>query len=153
MPIDVAAEVIANRQLSGDYNVLALAAPAIAAAAAPGQFVMIRAGGGCDPLLRRPFSVFEVLRDSNGTPTGISILSKRIGASTSLMFDARIGQHIACLGPLGRPFTVVDPPSEAWMVAGGVGLAPFATLAQALRARRVKTTLLYGARRGAELFH
>jgi NAD(P)H-flavin reductase len=41
MPIDVAAEVIANHPLSTDYNVLALAAPAIASAAAPGQFVMV----------------------------------------------------------------------------------------------------------------
>ena len=39
------------------------------------------------------------------------------------------------------------------MVAGGVGLAPFATLAEALRARGVTTTLFYGARRGAELFY
>ena len=153
MPIDVAAEVIANRRLSSDYNVLALAAPAIAAAAAPGQFVMVKPGTGFDPLLRRPFSVFEVLRDPDGTPTGLTILSKRIGASTSLIYDARAGQSVACLGPLGRPFTLVHPPSEAWMVAGGVGLAPFATLAQALRARGVTTTLLYGARRAAELFY
>ena len=153
MPIDVAAEVVANRPLSSDYNVLALAAPAIAAAAAPGQFVMVKPGTGFDPLLRRPFSVFEVLRDAGGAPTGLTILSKRIGRSTSLIYDARVGQRIACLGPLGRPFTIVDPPSEAWMVAGGVGLAPFATLAQSLRARDVKTTLFYGARRAVELFH
>jgi dihydroorotate dehydrogenase electron transfer subunit len=153
MPVDVAAEVIANRPLSSDYNVLALAAPAIAAAAEPGQFVMVKPGAGFDPLLRRPFSVFEVLRDGDGTPSGITILSKRIGISTSLIFDARAGQRIACLGPLGRPFTVIDPPVEAWMVAGGVGLAPFATLAQSLRARGVKTTLFYGARRAAELFY
>ena len=55
MPIDVAAVVIGNRPLSSDYHVLALAAPAIAAAAAPGQFVMLKAGAGFDPLLRRPF--------------------------------------------------------------------------------------------------
>ena len=34
MPVDVAAEVIANTPLSSDYNVLALAAPSIAEAAA-----------------------------------------------------------------------------------------------------------------------
>jgi dihydroorotate dehydrogenase electron transfer subunit len=153
MPVDVAAEVIANRPLSSDYNVLALAAPSIASAVEPGQFVMVKAGAGFDPLLRRPFSVFEVLRDGDGTPAGITILSKRIGVSTSLIFDARAGQRIACLGPLGRPFTVIDPPVEAWMVAGGVGLAPFATLAQSLRARGVRTTLFYGARRAAELFY
>ena len=66
MPIDVAARVIANRPLSGDYNVLALAAPAIAAIATPGQFVMLRPGTGADPLLRRPFSIFEILRDAQG---------------------------------------------------------------------------------------
>src|SRR6185503_6922171 len=100
MVIDVAASVIANRPLSSDYNVLALAAPAIAAAAAPGQFVMVKPGTGFDPLLRRPFSVFEVLRDADGAASGITILSKRIGASTSLIYEARQGQRIACLGPL-----------------------------------------------------
>ena len=44
MPVDVAAAVIANRQLSPDYNVLALRAPAIAASAAPGQFVRLSDG-------------------------------------------------------------------------------------------------------------
>jgi dihydroorotate dehydrogenase electron transfer subunit len=153
MPVDVAAEVIANTPLSADYNVLALAAPAVAAAANPGQFVMVKAGSNHDPLLRRPFSVFEILRDAAGTPLGLSLLNKRIGPSTRLLYDARVGQHVACLGPLGRPFAPVDPPEEAWMVAGGVGLAPFAELGRTLRARGVAATLFYGARRASELFH
>jgi dihydroorotate dehydrogenase electron transfer subunit len=153
MPFDVAADVTANRRLSADYNVLALAAPAIAAAAAPGQFVMVKLGASHDPLLRRPFSVFEVLLGDDGSPIGITLLNKRIGPSTTLIYDARPGQVAACLGPLGRPFTVVDPPAEAWMVAGGVGLAPFAALAQALHARGVACTLFYGARRADELFY
>jgi len=152
-PIDVAAEVTSNQKLSADYNVVALAAPAIAAASAPGQFVMVKAGLGHDPLLRRPFSVFEVLHDASGAPTRISILNKRIGVSTELLYAAHPGQRIACLGPLGRPFTSVEPPTDAWMVAGGVGLAPFATLAQSLAARGVRTILFYGARRAAELFY
>jgi len=153
MPIDVAAEVVANRRLSDDYNVLALAAPAIARDAAPGQFVMVKAGAGFDPMLRRPFSVFEIVRDAGGAPTALTILSKRIGPSTRLIYDARPGDRMACLGPLGRPFSAVDPGSEAWMIAGGVGLAPFATLAETLRGRGVRCTLLYGARRAAELFY
>ncbi|HEX7138693.1 MAG TPA: dihydroorotate dehydrogenase electron transfer subunit [Vicinamibacterales bacterium] len=151
--IDVAARVIANRRLSDDYNVLALDAPEIAANAAPGQFVMLKAGRGCDPLLRRPFSVFEVLRDRGSAPAGLSILSKRIGTSTRLLYDAQPGDVVPALGPLGRPFTIVEPPAEAWMVAGGVGLAPFATLAEALRGRGVASTLFYGARCAAELFY
>ena len=65
------AEVIANRPLSADYNVLALAAPAIAAAA-DARTVRDGEGGHAAPTrcLRRPFSVFEVLRDSAGSPAG-----------------------------------------------------------------------------------
>ena len=39
------------------------------------------------------------------------------------------------------------------MVAGGVGLAPFATLAEALRARGVPMTLFYGGRGAEDLFY
>ncbi|MGE0704917.1 MAG: dihydroorotate dehydrogenase electron transfer subunit [Vicinamibacterales bacterium] len=153
MPVDVAAEVIANTPLSPDYNVLALSAPAIARIATPGQFVMLKAASGLDPLLRRPFSVFEVLRSPDGVPAAISILNKRAGKSTNLLYSARVGQRIDCLGPLGRSFTLVDAPTEAWMVAGGVGLAPFWTLAESLTAKGIRTTLFYGARSAPEIFY
>ena len=48
------------------------------------------------------------------------------------MFDARPGDRIQCLGPLGRPFVPAAAPDEAWLVAGGVGLGPFVMLAEAL---------------------
>ena len=113
MPVDVDAAVLANTRLSDDYSVLALAAPAIAAAARPGQFVMLKTSRGMDPLLRRPFSIFEVLRDDHGVPTGITVFNKRIGNGTSLLYDAEPGTHLQCLGPLGRPFDAVDPPAQA----------------------------------------
>lgn len=152
MPVDVAAEVLANTRLSSDYNVLALAAPAIAAAAAPGQFVMVKASPSLDPLLRRPFSIFEILREPDGRPRGISIFNKRVGRGTALLFDARQGDRVTVLGPLGQPFVPCDPPAEAWMVAGGVGLAPFVTLAEALAARGTAMTLFYGGRGTRDLF-
>jgi dihydroorotate dehydrogenase electron transfer subunit len=153
MPSDLAAEVISNTPLSNDYNVIALAAPDIAASAMPGQFVMVKAAPGHDPLLRRPFSVFEILNNGSGMPIGFSLLNKRIGVSTGLLYDARPGDRISCLGPLGQPFPIVTPPADAWMIAGGVGLAPFATLASALIAEGVRSTLFYGARRAEELFY
>lgn len=151
MPVDVDAAVVANRRLSADYNVLSLAAPAIAAHARPGQFVMIKTADALDPLLRRPFSIFEILRDASHTPIGISIFNKRIGTGTTLLARVEPGTRLGCLGPLGEPFEPVDPPAEAWMIAGGVGLAPFVTLAEALARRGTKTTLFYGARRSDEL--
>lgn len=152
MPVDIEARVIRNTHLSPDYNVLALAAPAIAASVKPGQFVMVKPGRGTDPLLRRPFSVFEILRGPNGLE-GFTLLSKRIGATTALIHDAVSGDVVDCLGPLGNAFDLVNPPAEAWLVAGGVGLAPFATVVEALQARGVATTLFYGARSTRELFY
>jgi dihydroorotate dehydrogenase electron transfer subunit len=155
MPFDVDAEVIANRPLSAHYNVLTLAAPTIAACTAPGQFVMVKTNNSHDPLLRRPFSVFEILRTVAGSVTGLTIFSKRIGTATRLLYDARRGQRVACLGPIGRPWPVIDAgsPLDACLVAGGVGLAAFATLAEVLVERGIRTTLFYGARTGAELFY
>jgi dihydroorotate dehydrogenase electron transfer subunit len=153
MPIDVEAAVVANTRLSDEYNVVALDAAAIARDALPGQFVMVKPALGNDPLLRRPFSIFEILRDGGGRPIGVSILNKRIGAGTRLLFDVVPGSRVPCLGPLGQPFTVADGTDEAWMVAGGVGLAPFVTLAEALAARRMPATLFYGGRRSADLFY
>jgi dihydroorotate dehydrogenase electron transfer subunit len=153
MPVDVEARVISNTRLSPDYNVIALAAPEIAAATSPGQFVMVKPGrGGSTPFLRRPFSVFEILR-SDGRVVGLTLLSKRIGTTTQMLFDAVEGDVVSCLGPLGRAFSTVHPAAEAWMVAGGVGLAPFATLTEVLLERNARTTLFYGARSTRDLFY
>jgi dihydroorotate dehydrogenase electron transfer subunit len=153
MAVDVLAEVIGNTRLSPDYNVIAFAAPEIARRAAPGQFVMIKTSPRLDPLLRRPFSIFEHLRDEHGAVVGLSILNKRVGAGTSLLYDLQPGARLPVLGPLGQPFVPVDAPAAAWMVAGGVGLAPFATLAEALAARGTPTTLFYGARSASDLYY
>lgn len=153
VPCDINAVVTANTRLSDDYSVLALSAPEIAGLAQPGQFVMVKPAPGADPLLRRPFSVFEILRRPDGARTGISLLNKRIGVGTGLLYDIEPGARVMCLGPLGRPFEPVEPPAQAWMIAGGVGLAPFLTLAEALAARGTAATLFYGARRGSELYY
>lgn len=153
VPCDIDAAVLSNTRLSDDYSVLALDAAEIAGLAHPGQFVMVKPSRTTDPLLRRPFSIFEILRDSNGHPLGLSILNKRIGVGTRLIYDAEPGARLSCLGPLGRPFEPVEPPVQAWMVAGGVGLAPFLTLAEALARRGTPATLFYGARRARDLYY
>jgi len=153
MPVDIWAAVLENRRLSADYSVLELEAPEIARAALPGQFVMLKQSPGLEPLLRRPFSVFEILRDPGGRPRGVSILNKRVGTATRQIYDAERGQRVGCLGPLGRPFSVAGAGQRAWMVAGGVGLAPFATLAAALAASGAEMTLFYGGRSASDLYY
>jgi len=153
MPIDVVAEVIANARLSPDYNVVTFAAPDLAREALPGQFVMVKPAVGLDPLLRRPFSIFELVRDAAGNVRGISLLNKHVGIATAMLYDAQAGDRWLILGPLGQPFVPVAPPSEAWMIAGGVGLAPFATLAEALARRKTPMTLFYGGRSARDLYY
>src|SRR5687768_3580678 len=151
--VDVDAPVIGNVRLSRDYSVLSLAAPEVGRHTKPGQFVMVKPVGVTDPLLRRPFSVFEVLRNAHGDVTGVSILNKKAGRSTNRLYELEEGDLVSCLGPLGIPFTPVAAPTQGWMVAGGVGLAPFATLAESLAASRTPATLFYGARTAGELFY
>lgn len=153
VPVDTDATVLANDRLSPAYNVVRLAAPAVGAACRPGQFVMVKPDSGPDPLLRRPFSVFEVLRDDRGEVHGISLLNKAVGPVTGRLFAIEPGQRIQCLGPLGRAFSVCVPPVRAWLVAGGVGVAPFLTLAEALGAAGTRTTLFYGGRSAGDLYY
>jgi dihydroorotate dehydrogenase electron transfer subunit len=152
MPVDADAEVLSSTRLSDDYCVIAFRAPALAAALRPGQFVMIRTSPGGTPLLRRPYSIFERVRDAGGSIVGFSIFNKRVGVGSALLYDATPGMRLSCLGPLGRPFSPPAPGAEVWMVAGGTGLAPFETLSEDLAAAGIGGTLFYGARRASELF-
>ena len=153
MAVDVLAEILTNRALSRDYNVLGFAAPEIARRARPGQFLMVRPSSGNDPLLRRPFSIFEILRDASGQPIGVSILNKSIGAGTSRLYAAKPGDKLSILGPLGKSWLDVAESPESWFVAGGVGLAPFVTFAEHLAAKKLPITLFYGGRSKSDLYY
>jgi len=153
MLVDVDAIVVSNTHLSSDYNVLGLDAPEIAERARPGQFVMVKPNAADTPLLRRPFSVFELQRDTRGQLTGFSLLNKQVGVVTHQLYELPVGTRVRCLGPLGHPFSVTTTSERAWMVAGGVGLAPFLTLSWILHERGIESSLFYGARSSAELFY
>ena len=159
MAVDVLAEILTNRALSRDYNVVGFAAPEIARRARPGQFLMVRPTDGSDPLLRRPFSIFEILRDASGAPIGVSILNKSIGVGTSRLYSVKPGEKLSILGPLGKSWLDVftDSPdsknAESWFVAGGVGLAPFVTFAEHLAGKKQPIKLFYGGRSQSDLYY
>ena len=60
---DELCEVVVTEDLGHGYRRLALKSPAIAAAAAPGQFVHLRVPGLEASALRRPFSIFDAEGD------------------------------------------------------------------------------------------
>lgn len=147
-PVRAWAEVLDNRRAAADTWWLELDAPAIAAAARPGQFVMI--GFGLSqvgaPFLPRPFSV-----GWRGTDGRVGLLVREFGAGTRRLGALRAGDRALVLGPLGRPFRV-EAGRPVVCVAGGVGLAPFLFLAPEARATGHPVRLLYGERTADRVF-
>lgn len=105
-------------KLAGDIYRFTLKAPDIAAEASPGQFIMVRTGEGMDPLLRRPFSVHQVLEGGL-----VQILFKAIGKGTRALAEMEAGRKLDVLGPVGRGFTITGA-LHHYLVGGGIGIAP-----------------------------
>lgn len=118
--------IVTREQLTADVVRLTLHCPRIAAAARPGQFVMVRAGETLDPLLRRPFSIHKVT-----TQGDLAILFKVIGKGTRLLAAAAPGSKLDVIGPLGRGF-ILDHSGPHCLIGGGMGIAPLYFLAHQL---------------------
>ena len=109
-------------RLSADYNVLVLDAPGDRGTRAPGQFVMIQPLRGLDPLLRRPFSIFEIVRKPAAGRLASRIFNKRIGVGTSLLSHVEAGASAAGAGPAGPAVLrrSIRPPRRGWSPAASV---------------------------------
>ena len=99
--------------------------------AKPGQFVMVRIGTENSPLLRRPFSLFGLIREKRRA-TGIEILYKVVGKGTELLSCCKEGDRLSVIGPLGNTFSISDSCRRLILVAGGVGVPPIRFLATSL---------------------
>jgi len=146
------------RDLGSRNYLLTVNSPEQARLIRPGQFVMLKCVENVeeDPLLRRPFTIFNIQKSSRGgKPTGLDLLVKEVGLGTRKLARLRSGQSIFCLGPQGRGFQVSAEMRNrveiACLVAGGVGIAPLYLLAQSLLAQNVKPVLFYGGANVADL--
>jgi dihydroorotate dehydrogenase electron transfer subunit len=157
--------VLENVKIARDTYRLRLGDKALAQRIRPGQFVMIRPGppGATDPLLGRPFALYDVVRDEKGEATAIDVVYLIVGRGTSALAGRKPGDHVDVWGPLGNGFGEA-PAGDVIFVAGGIGQTPFLALAHAWLgaaeygevpkgAERVRSsnrstsvTLLYGVR-------
>ncbi|MBI3822913.1 MAG: dihydroorotate dehydrogenase electron transfer subunit [Planctomycetes bacterium] len=153
--------VLANYSLARNTFLIRLHAPALAAAIRPGQFVMIRLSTGTDPLLGRPFALYDTVLDERGQPIGIDVVYLVVGKMTSRLAGLKATDAVEVWGPLGNGFPDPVGNDRVALVAGGIGQTPFLAHirellgtrgygGQPLR-RRVQNVHLYYGVRSADL--
>jgi dihydroorotate dehydrogenase electron transfer subunit len=143
-PAVIKAEIVARRRLNPLEFALDLRCPEVAAAAGPGQFVMLRASEAIDPLTPRPISIFSTFEEG-GSPAGITLVIKVFGRGTRALASREPGDLLPLTGPLGNRIEL-DPARNYLMVAGGTGIAPAAFAARELAQRGGRFRILYGGR-------
>ena len=156
--LDTEAKIKSVRDLGARHYLLTLYTPEQARLARPGQFVMLKCADSPRelPLLRRPFSIFNIDRQARtGRPSGLELLVKDVGTGTRKLVQYRPGQRIRCLGPLGRGFQISpamrNRTPAVCLVAGGIGIAPIFMLAQGFKAQNIRPVLFYGGATAADL--
>jgi dihydroorotate dehydrogenase electron transfer subunit len=124
-------KILEHRRFSGDYRILMLESPGVAAAAQPGQFVHVHVPRLEARVLRRPFSLYRAEGEA------LSILYKAVGKGTQAMTELQPGTSINLIGPLGNGFPLEGGGKLPVLVAGGYGVAPLYFLATRLAARGI----------------
>lgn len=135
LPPDVSQQSLAmvdsQRMLATDTYAIRLHCPEIAARIVPGQFFMIRPASGSDPLLGRPFALYDTYEDDDGNPAGVEFGYVTVGKLTQLMTEWTGGESVEIWGPLGNGFPLVQC-NHLMFVAGGIGQTPFLATAMEL---------------------
>lgn len=144
------AMILSNVEVSPGYWRMRMTAPDECAAARPGQFVMVRVSGSIDPLLRRPFGLFDVgtytpSQSGGAVQPYLEMLYRVVGKGTALLSTLHASDLLDVLGPLGKGFELGTADEEKLIVGGGVGLAPLYLLAKEL-VKESKVRLFAGGR-------
>src|ERR1700694_2416758 len=124
---------------------LVLFHPPSAVAVSPGQFFQL-AVSAPHTILRRPYSAAW----TDPASGRIGFIFNVVGAGSGWLSVRHEGHELDLLGPLGRGFDL-ESERPAVCVAGGLGVAVFPGVVQALVARGRKVTVLQGARTKAQL--
>jgi dihydroorotate dehydrogenase electron transfer subunit len=140
------AKIISNEETMPGVYLIRLDCPDIAAQACPGQFVMVRCGGGAEYQLRRPLSIHRT--DGNK----LSLLFNMVGNGTRRLSECQAGEKIDLLGPLGNGYEIHPDSRNLLLAAGGIGIAPLVFLAGEAVKKGKEVTLLLGAATAGQLY-
>ncbi len=138
-------KIVSKEPLTPVIDCLKIQAPALAAKARPGQFVIIRVDevGERIPL---------TLADWDAKEGTITLVAMRVGTSTHKLGSLKAGENLTNLvGPLGLP-SEIEKFGTVVMVGGGVGIAPVHPIARALKQEGNKVISIIGSRNKDLLF-
>lgn len=149
--------VLENVRLARDTYRIRLHCPELARALRPGQFLMLRLPGSNDPLLGRPFALYDTVLDTSGEAAAVDVVYLVVGKLTGLLKDVKAGAAVAVWGPLGNGFPDLPPLEHVGLVAGGIGQTPFLAYTRELlggrgyggrpaRCTAERVSLFYGVR-------
>ncbi len=138
--------IVENIEISAGYFRLVIHSPELAENTNPGQFIMMKVADNYDPLLRRPMGIYKV-SNKNKNPC-VELIYQVVGKGTAIMQKMKKGQQVDMLGPLGNGFTIPQNIKIAVFVAGGIGIAPLAMLAEKMvkEVTDIKTYLFIGGK-------
>jgi dihydroorotate dehydrogenase electron transfer subunit len=151
------ARTVENVPLADRTFRIRLHCPDVAAAIRPGQFVMLRLPSRDDPLLGRPFALYDTVLDARRASVGLDIVYLVVGKMTTLLAEVQPGEPIEVWGPLGNGFPDFGDAEQVVCVAGGIGQTSFLAYAHELlggrgygghppRQRAKRVSLYYGVR-------
>ena len=108
---------------------------------------MLSVDDGLDPLLKRPFSIYNAANDE------LQFMYRVVGKGTDILSKRTAGDSLEILGPLGNRFPVKKTQKNIILIAGGLGIAPVLSLASSINTTKLKSKLLlsYGARTKKEV--
>lgn len=151
MPADFTLRVEANDPIGASWYSLTLSSEVDLPRWEPGQFAMLSLGDRQDPLLRRPFSLYN-LPGAADAGRSAQVLYKILGRGTALLSELPPGTRLRALLPLGRGFAPArGDRDQLVLVAGGVGIASLHPLAAGEVRAGFSPLLLFGCRTAAEL--
>src|SRR5579862_852373 len=108
--------ILVNRKLARDTYLVRLHAPALAARIRPGQFLMLRLPRTSDPLLGRPFALYDTVLNARDEPEAVDVVYLVVGKMTSALTRLRAGDEVELCGPLGNGFPDLSGRANAALV-------------------------------------
>jgi len=132
-------EILHTRQLTPVTKLFEVAAPLVAKAARPGQFVILRVHGHGE---RIPVTI----TDADPEAGTVTVVIQEVGATSKMANELGDGEHFHDLaGPLGEAATLRES-GHVVCVGGGFGAAAILSILKGLKAKATRTSAIVGAR-------